>query len=189
MIRLDGLPELYGSTSRLLLRPLSPADAAAYRRLYQCPRIMRFIGPVLSDRDAQASFAATLKLQDGQSKLPDWRLRIALSPIGASSLLGLLALESCPRPDAVELGVLLHPDVQGQGLALEALEALIRRLRKIGMTRAQLCADRHNEPMSGLARRLGFTADGQAAGSHAQVVHRCVYDGTRDHPTSGDHST
>jgi RimJ/RimL family protein N-acetyltransferase len=188
MIWSERLRELYGPTRRLSLRPLAAADAGGYRALYQCLETMRFIGPVLSDPAAESSFALALKLQDELTPRPDWRLRMAISESQDSPLLGLLAVDACPAPDGAELGVLMHSGARGRGLGYEALDALTRRLKRIGTTWAQLCVDRHNEPMLRLASRLGYQAVGAPASGHARVVCRCEFDSARGNSISGGHT-
>jgi RimJ/RimL family protein N-acetyltransferase len=152
---------LYGPTERLLLRQLRATDVAAYRQLYQDPHSMRLVGPMLSTAEACASFYEALRQQDGI-----WNgtgvgpsLRIVIADRVGSVFLGLLAVDPWEPPCAVETGVLLLASACGKGYGLEALGALLLRLKTIGVERTRLCTDRRNEGMLRLAMRLGFEPD------------------------------
>ncbi len=142
-------------SARLRIAPLTQdaADFALYRALYCDPSVMRYIAePVRAGRIA-ASFHAAWRESRAQRFPNRWSLRTRAD--GAAA--GLLGTLQASAADTVELGVMLLPERQAQGLAAEALQAMLTRLARDGGVR---CAwSRHapdNRAMAHVLARCGF---------------------------------
>lgn len=140
-------------TSRLHLRPIEPADAALYCRLYADPAVMHHIAEPLSAAAAARAFEATLRqVRRNPPAVKLWILSDAAADVG------LLALM---QPDAAaqvaELGTMLLVAGQGRGLAAEAQEAVLDQ--EFGSGDLQRVWTRHageNRAAARLMLKLGF---------------------------------
>ncbi|HET6631401.1 MAG TPA: GNAT family N-acetyltransferase [Rhodanobacteraceae bacterium] len=114
-------------TPRLLLRPLTAADApalTAYRRL---PEVARYQSWSTFDEDDAAALIAAQA-----AAVPDapgrW-LQRALVESASGALVGDCGIHFlADDPRQVELGITLAPSHQGKGLAAEALTAVLAHL-------------------------------------------------------------
>lgn len=138
------------------LRPLADDDADLYVALYTDPVTMRLVGEPLDAAAAQRSFAAALRL----GALPDLRYRLWTIRTDASAAkAGVVGLRRGPDFPAAtaEIGVMLLPSWQGQGLGPAALASLalhaIEHLRLERLFGFQARADLRVDAM---LRRVGF---------------------------------
>jgi len=117
-------PALRIRTARLTIRPFRPSDKPVIAAMLADPQERRFLetgGRRLSPDRLAAKLVADSR--SGPS-LPRWSL--AILPRGKRRPIGGILL----APDetrSAEIGIWLSPAVRGQGLAREALSAVIRR--------------------------------------------------------------
>ena len=150
-------PEL--TTPRLLLRPLREDDAAALFAVFSDPAVMRYWSTapwtdraqadhrIASDADAHARGE---HLALGIERRDDGRL------IGRCTLFDLWP--SCRR---AQVGYGLHASAWGQGLAAEAVGALLcHGFEAMDLNRVEADIDPRNSASARLLQRLGFTREG-----------------------------
>jgi RimJ/RimL family protein N-acetyltransferase len=148
-----GTPTL--RTERFVLRELTRADAPALYPSFSDPETMRWWsrGPFASE----AELAEWLVPEGGWDEGRSWA--VAESERGPS----IARLAAIERGDGVaELGYLVTRERQGEGIAREALTALIGHLFAAG-NRRRLYADTdpENTASNRLLERLGFTLEGR----------------------------
>jgi RimJ/RimL family protein N-acetyltransferase len=163
----DPSPVLAGDALRL--RPLGPADAALYLRLYTDAGLMRGLGGALSASAAQRSFAIACTTGGAGVGVRRWWTILPAHEASADAAgLGLAGLEHDPHSG--ELGVLVAPPHQGAGVARRALRLLARHaFDQLGLARLHIRHDANNAAMAAVAARLGFDrVDAHAATGPAQ---------------------
>lgn len=143
-------------SSRLRLRRLQVADAAAIAAYRSLPEVARF--------QSWESFglADAARLIDAQATVapntPGTWLQLALVAVESEMVIGDCGIhfrEDDPRQ--VELGITLAPAHQGRGLATEALETVLGYVfGRLDKHRATALTDARNHAAAGLLRRLGF---------------------------------
>ncbi|WP_192498748.1 GNAT family N-acetyltransferase [Ornithinimicrobium pratense] len=153
--------ELPRQTSRLVLRELTPADAAAVHAYRSVPEVTRYLGHPPLDPDGArdlvdrwladpAGLSVALEL-DG-AVVGDVRLWFWPSSVKAPA--------TSEEVDA-GLGYALHPGQQGQGLATEAVGEIVQLvLGPGGIRRITTRVFAAATPSSKLLCRLGFHLDG-----------------------------
>jgi RimJ/RimL family protein N-acetyltransferase len=118
-------------TDRLRLRPLRNADVDALHEVYSHPLVEAWIGPHSRERVAdEVEFQVAAQAERGWSV---W----AVEERDGGRFLGDCGLQPLERrgPET-ELGYDLHPDVWGQGLATEAVCAVVEAaLGPLGLRR------------------------------------------------------
>ena len=115
------LGQLHLRTQRLELRPLRSQDGELYRGLYTDTDTMRFIGPVLTVRQAARSFKAALRHSTAGTQGP---LFITIIERASQLCLGLCVIQPILL-QRVETGVVLNAVARGRGIAMESLRAVI----------------------------------------------------------------
>jgi RimJ/RimL family protein N-acetyltransferase len=143
-------------SNRLLLRPFYSEDAAAIAAYRSIPEVARF--------QTWESFDladATQLVADQATVVPDtpgtW-LQLALVLTSSSTVIGDCGIHFL-RDDIqqVELGITLAPTHQGQGLATEAMSAVLEYMfDRLGKHRVIALTDADNHACAALFRRLGF---------------------------------
>ena len=143
-------------SKRLLLRPFYSEDAAtiaAYRSIPEVARFQTWESFDLAD--------ATQLISDQATVVPDtpgtW-LQLALVLTNSSSVIGDCGIHFI-REDIrqVELGITLAPTYQRQGLATEAMSAVLEYVfDRLGKHRVTALTDAKNHASAALFRRLGF---------------------------------
>jgi RimJ/RimL family protein N-acetyltransferase len=158
-------------TGRLLLRPLTAADADAlltYRSRADVCRYVPFDPMTRQDiTERIATQWARMELTDeGQA------LTLGVEVRQTGELVGDVVLFWRSRPNAGgELGYAFHPDAGGRGYATEAAGAVLRLgFDGLGLHRIIARIDERNEPSARLARRLGMRQE-------ARLVHNELFKG------------
>jgi RimJ/RimL family protein N-acetyltransferase len=149
-------------TERLVLRPFETADLAGLVAYRSDPDVAAYQSwdPDYSTRDAERFLAQQLGLALGQ---PGEWVQLAIADREAGTLYG----DCAARVDAVqaetaEIGITLARASQGNGIAAEALRALVTALfRDHGVHRVFAHADDRNEPVHRLLVRLGLRLEGR----------------------------
>ena len=139
-------------TARVTLRPFEAADAEALFPIFADATAMRYWSslPHASIEVTRAFVQATMDAtQTGQGD--DQVVVFEDRVIGKAGLW-----------DNEEIGFILAPNMWGQGLAREALEAVIARARTRGVKRITADVDPRNAASIGLLTRMGFVRTGEA---------------------------
>ena len=147
-------------TTRLRLRPLTPADAPALFEAFSDPRVMRYWStpPWTSIEPAQAMVERDLKaMASGEY------IRLGIERAGDAGLLGnctLFKLDAqCRR---AEIGYGLAHFAWGQGFMHEALPALLGYgFAEMTLNRVEADIDPRNRASARTLERLGFRHEGQ----------------------------
>lgn len=150
-------------TERLCLRTLTRADAPALLALYADPRVMRHWSHAPWTSLAQAH-AAIAEARTDRAAGQALHLAIVTRPHGV--LAGSCALfDIAPGGRRAMLGYLLAPAYWGQGLAREALQALIGHgFGRMELQRIDAEVDPGNDASQALLARLGFRLAGRLGG-------------------------
>ncbi len=115
------IPQL--STRHLLLRSLEEGDAHAVFRLRSDPSVMRFIPKPLNTRVEQSlRMIQDFRQAAAQGDSIMWGILVKGSP-NVVGYIGFWRLVK--EEDRAEIGYALHPDLWGQGLMTEALQATL----------------------------------------------------------------
>jgi RimJ/RimL family protein N-acetyltransferase len=150
-------PDYPVTTPRLLIRPLTPADAdglLAYRSL---PDICRYVPFEPQTRDElleriASRWTRTELTGEGQVLI----LGVQVRDTGVLAGDVMLAWQSQEHASG-EIGYVFNPDLSGRGYATEAADALLRLgFEGLGLHRIIARIDERNEPSARLARRLGM---------------------------------
>ncbi|HMN06040.1 MAG TPA: GNAT family N-acetyltransferase [Flavobacteriales bacterium] len=117
---------------RLVLRELREADAPAIFRLRSSPEVMRFIPKPLDTRSADS---LRMVREFSQAAIAGDAIMWAITVKGSDRLVGYIGYWRIMKEHhRAEVGYALHPDLWGQGLASEALEAVLEHgFRVIGL--------------------------------------------------------
>lgn len=110
-------------TEHLRMRPVVPDDAALYCRLYGDPETMRFVGPPLSQEQAQRGFRKVLELLERRPiELVLW----VIVERATDRSIGIAAFQDFdPGRRRVQAGMMLDGGARGRGFGKEGLRALI----------------------------------------------------------------
>ena len=147
----------------ITIRPLTPQDAAQYRQLRL--RMLR----------AHPS-AFTSSFEEERAKALDWSQR-RLAPraerphdffLGAfegDELVGMVGVEGRyrlkERHNASVVGMYVAPQLNGQGIGLGLMHALLKRARALeGLEQLDLTVTAGNDPAQDIYARCGFTVVG-----------------------------
>ena len=152
------------ATRRFVLRPLVREDAAPLFASFGDPETMRWW--------SRGPFASIEELADYLVPPPgEWPGGRSWAVAASESGLAIARLAAVDHGDGVsELSYVVVPGHQGQGVAREALSALIDHLFGREHYRRLFCdVDPENEGSNRLCQRLGFTLEGrlrEAATTH-----------------------
>ncbi len=107
------------------MSPLDGSDFALYRDIYTDAALMRQIGPPLADDQVEPSFRVAL----GENRQQPWRrLTWKLLTGAEAEVAGLLGVFRDHHDATVaEMGTVILPGWQRQGLATQGLRGLLRR--------------------------------------------------------------
>jgi RimJ/RimL family protein N-acetyltransferase len=146
-------------TPRLRLREFRADDAAALYEVHSDPAVMRYWSfPAWTD-PAQARDRVDFVMgQRARNEVLAW----AIADAATDRLIGSVAAFSLDRAHArCEIGYSLRADRHGQGLAQEALRAVLAFLvDDLAFERIEADADPRNAPSCRLLERLGFRREG-----------------------------
>jgi len=142
-------------TTRLLLRPLTEADIPAICGYRDDPEVARYQS---WDRYREADAAALIAaLADACPGKPDAWFQWGICARDGGALLGDCGLRIFDDPRLGELGFTLGRAHQGQGLATEALRAVIDlAFGRLGLHRLSASVDGDNARSLALLERLGW---------------------------------
>ena len=149
------------TSTRLILRPYSPRDAAFVQDLYSRPEVQRYIGD--GTRRVRTS-------NEARAKIIAWNERYLTEPTQGSwavcrkdgTLTGSLLLK--PIPDSataverdIEIGWHFHPDHWGHGYATEAARVVLEHAFASGIERVVAVTNPANTASQAVCLRLGMT--------------------------------
>jgi len=145
------------TTPRLLIRPLTPADADGLLAYRSIPDVCRYVPFEPQTREELLERIATRWTRteltaEGQVLI----LGVQVRDTGALAGDVMLAWQSQEHACA-EIGCIFNPDLGGRGYAGEALDALFRvGFEGLGLHRIIARIDERNEPSIRMVRRLGM---------------------------------
>lgn len=140
-------------TERLTLRPARPDDCEAMHAIFVQSQAMRYWScpPHTDIWQTREWLGKMLAIAEGEGE--DFVLEHAGAVIGKAGFFRF-----------PEVGFILNPSMWGQGLAREALQAVIARGFSVhGLDYAHADVDPRNAASLGLLHRLGFRETGRAA--------------------------
>jgi len=147
-------------TERLRLRPFQPEDLPAFVAYRSAPEVARYQSwdPAFSTADAERFLSSQQQVVFGQQGV--W-VQLAAVDRGSGALCGDCAVHVVgDQPATAEVGVTFAPELQGRGLAREALGAVITTLfDDHGLHRIYAEADDRNLGVQRLLERLGFRCE------------------------------
>jgi aminoglycoside 6'-N-acetyltransferase len=153
-------------TERLVLRRFAlpdPGPLAAYRSDPGSARYQGWSTPYPL-QSAEAFVAEVGATRPGE---PGTAFQYAIERRTAPGLIGDVMLATDDDPRLVEVGVTLAPSARGEGVASEALSALIQHLfADAGVHRVEARCDPRNAPSLALFRRLGFRQEGHLVAAY-----------------------
>lgn len=145
-------------TARLRLRPIRPDDAEALHVPLSDPATMHYWSS-----PAQTSLAETRAYLARSDDSPGWRWWIiTLKP--QDRALGWVSAGAKRQGGVSEIGYILSAEARGQGIAREAVSAVIERLFAEGDRRVFADTDPDNAASNALLERLGFVLEGRLRG-------------------------
>lgn len=121
ILQLNPFPVL--TTNRLVLRKFEQADAEAMFQLRSDPEVMQYLNrPMAKSIDDVKDLLNRIQRETDENKSVAWCICLKENP-GLIGFIGLWRIE--PENNRGELGYMLHPKYQKQGLMQEALEAVL----------------------------------------------------------------
>ena len=141
------------SSNHLDFRLLKAADREIFISLYQDPKVMRKIGPVLSEEKAEALFEIALARNKEKSLGQKvWTIYERSSERNA----GLLMLRAAKFSERAEVGVILTPSMNLKGYGREAVKAIINVAHKWQLSFIFACYKKDHLAVEKSLVRLGF---------------------------------
>jgi len=135
-------------TARLILRPRTLDDAEALHAAFADAELMQYWSgpPHASVEETRADLARDA---------PEWR-RWAITLKGNDRAIGVVAAGEKRQGNVTEIGYILARDHWGNGIAREAVSAVIDQIFAEGQRRVFADTDPDNLPSRALLERLGF---------------------------------
>jgi RimJ/RimL family protein N-acetyltransferase len=142
-------------TDRLLIDPLTVADAAAFAAYRSDPDVARYQSwEAPYGRDAAER---ALAANPAGWPAPGGWAQLAIREAGeVRGDVAVHAVDDPVMPGTVEVGVTLAPAAQGRGIATEALHAVVDACFAGGAHRVFAVCDARNAPVARLLARLGL---------------------------------
>ena len=142
-------------TDRLTIQPMAIEQAADWHRI----RAAAPFDPL--ERSVEESIALIAAMQRRAAPDSDgWQQFALLAKDGI--MVGDLGIRFSPPWNATaEIGFALDPRRRGQGLASEAVEAMVRRLFRNGRRRVVAVTDARNRPAQRVLERCWFREEGR----------------------------
>jgi RimJ/RimL family protein N-acetyltransferase len=153
-------------TERLVLRRFEPADAAPLAAYRSDPGTARYQGwSTPYSLEAAEAFVAEVAAADPGE--PGTAFQYAIERGTSPGLVGDVMLATGEDRRLVEVGVTLAPAARGEGLAAEALTALIEHLfSDAGVHRVEARCDPRNTASRDVFERLGFRQEGHLVAAY-----------------------
>lgn len=165
-------------TQRLRLRPIRiEVDADALHPMLSDVATMRYwsSGPHSTVEETRAYLAPSDRREGW-----DW---LIITHADDDHALGWVSAGVKRQAGVVEIGYILSPEATGQGIAREAVAAVIDAIFDGGYRRVFADTDPDNAPSRGLLERLGFREEGTLRGeweTHIGVRDSVIYGLLRD---------
>jgi aminoglycoside 6'-N-acetyltransferase len=166
-------------TERLVIRRFEPADVEAFAAYRSDPDVARHQGwKAPYAREEAERFVESLRGVSPGAAGPWFQFAVALAPAGP--LIGDCALRCGRRdPRQAELGFTIAKRHQGQGLAAEAVAAVLRyAFTTLALHRVVSYTDVRNAPARRLLERVGFRREGllrESLWSHGEWASELLY--------------
>ena len=160
----DGLPTLAAPSGRVRLRHPNDADLDALARLFSDDGELRYWSHgALADRAAVVQYLAGIQEGWRERTLFQWGITVP-GDAETDALVGTVTLLAWDRANRrAEIGFIVRPDWQGQGVATEAVGAVLRfAFAEMDLRRVEADADPDNAGSLALLARLGFQREGLA---------------------------
>jgi RimJ/RimL family protein N-acetyltransferase len=142
---------------RVFLRPFVESDLAALHDMQSRPEVARYLSweprtLVESGKSLERKMGLTSVTHEGDS------LNVAVTLRKGGPVIGDVILTyTSARHQQAEVGYLFHPDVQGQGLATQAVGTVVDLgFRRLGVHRVSAHLDARNTRSARLLERLGL---------------------------------
>lgn len=147
------------TTRRLLLRGLKEQDATAIFMLRSSPQVMRYIPKPL---DTRPSDSLRMVHEFRQAAADRESIMWAITVKGSDRLVGYIGFwRMIIQHHRAEVGYALHPDLWGQGLASEALAAVVDHgFTSIGLNSVEASASPENLASIRVLERNHFVKEG-----------------------------
>jgi ribosomal-protein-alanine N-acetyltransferase len=151
-------PEL--STTRLLLRTMTLADAPAVQQLRSNPEVMQYINRPLTQTLEEAEtwinmVINALAKNDGIT----WCICMKDTPETHIGSIGYWRLEK--ENYRAEIGYMLEPRLHGQGFMYEAIQAVLHYgFEQLGLHSVEAQIDPRNGASAALLKKAGFIQEG-----------------------------
>lgn len=147
----------------LVIRPLTSADAAAYRTL-RLEMLALYPDAFTSDADEEALRPLAWTVQR-LATAPDKPHDLWLGAFEGEALVGCVGLtgryRAKERHNATVVGMMVHPRFSGQGWGQRLLAALLERARAIPtLAQLDLSVTQGNDSAQRMYERVGFTVFG-----------------------------
>ena len=146
-------------SSRLRLRAYRANDVDAMFRLYSDPRVMRYWSfPPWTDKAQAEAYLQRVLTEMADGRVMPWAIatRAEDKLVGTTTLFALDELQG-----RAEIGYSLDPELQGQGLASEALRTVLAHaFDTLRWRRIEADVDPRNTPSCRLLEHLGFRLEG-----------------------------
>ena len=150
-----GMQGWHFSTARLRIRPLLPADAADWHDV----RAAAPFDP-LTRTPAQTRELAEVMQRRPAIDADGWQQFAITDPLG--QFLGDIGVRfSAPRLAQAEIGFAVRPDIQGRGIASEAVPAMVAQLFAQGRRRVAAVTDVRNRAAQRVLERCWFRLEGR----------------------------
>ena len=151
-------PEL--STTRLLLRQLTLADAPSVQHLRSNKAVMQYINRPLTQtlQEAEAWVLVVLEALAANNGIT-WCICLKEAPQEHIGTIGLWRIEK--ENYRAEIGYMLEPHLQGKGLMYEALQAVVEYgFRELKLHSIEARIDPRNSASAALLKKGGFVQEG-----------------------------
>ena len=165
-------------TNNIVCRLISTEDETQYNQLYTDKKIMRKIGPALSEEQAKSQFQRVLKfnqsfLNGEPPRFLSWGIFSHQGEfLGAQGLLW-----NKEQTEAVEMGIMLCQTSSGKGLAVEGIGSLIDfALKHMNLKQFEAHFAPTNRAVERFVLKLGFTVQGSLKTHEGKPTKYCYID-------------
>lgn len=166
--RFHGQPWTILETKRCVLREAVIEDLDAFYEIYAQPSVARFVDPLSYDyEEEKEKLAAYIKNQYPFYGFGTWTILETQALCGETqapvpydaplAIIGRAGLNIDETTGNVQLGYLIREEYQGQGIATEVCQAILRYAKKeLDLFEVELSVDPTNEASIKVAKKLGF---------------------------------